>query len=64
MKEAHDHKRVTPEGRAAGEQLVRLIEPCIAKLNVQFMVNGSYGVANELFEAIRVLKGTKLPRKD
>lgn len=32
MKEAHDHKRVTPEGRAAGEQLTRLIEPWVAKL--------------------------------
>lgn len=32
MKEAHDHKRVTPEGRAVGEQLVRLTEPAIARL--------------------------------
>lgn len=28
----HDHKRVTPEGRAAGFNLVRLTEPTIAQL--------------------------------
>lgn len=32
MDEAHNHKRVTPEGRAAGEQLVRLTEPAIEML--------------------------------
>lgn len=32
MHEAHDHHRVTPEGRAAGEQLVRLTEPAIGRL--------------------------------
>lgn len=32
MKEAHDHKRVTPEGRAVGEQIVRLTEPAIQRL--------------------------------
>lgn len=32
MKEAHDHHRVTPEGRAAGEQTARLVEKAIAKL--------------------------------
>lgn len=32
MKEANDHKRVTPEGRAAGFNLVRLTEPAIAEL--------------------------------
>lgn len=35
MKEAHDHKRVTPEGRALGEQLVRLTEPAIEALVAQ-----------------------------
>jgi hypothetical protein len=32
MKEAKDHSRVTPEGRAAGFQMVRLIEPAVAEL--------------------------------
>lgn len=32
MKEAHDHHRVTPEGRAMGEQLIRITEPTIRKL--------------------------------
>ena len=31
----NDHKRVTPEGRAAGEQLVRMTEPAIAALVAQ-----------------------------
>jgi hypothetical protein len=33
------------------------------KINVQFQVEGNYGVAGDLFEAIRVLAGHKLPRK-
>lgn len=32
MKEAHDHKRVTPEGRALGEQMARLTDKAIATL--------------------------------
>ncbi len=32
MKEAHDHKRVSPEGRALGEQLVRMTSPAIQAL--------------------------------
>jgi hypothetical protein len=35
MKEAHDHKRVTPEGRAIGFNLVRMTEPAIADLERQ-----------------------------
>lgn len=31
-------------------------------LNVQFMVRGSFGVAGDVFEAVRVLNGYKLPR--
>lgn len=31
---------------------------------VTFAVEGSFGVAEELFEAIRVLAGHKLPRKE
>lgn len=31
----NDHKRVTPEGRAVGEQLVRMTEPAIAALVAQ-----------------------------
>lgn len=30
-------------------------------INVQLMVAGSFGVANDFFEAIRVLAGYKLP---
>lgn len=33
MKEAHDHHRVTPEGRAAGEQHAQLAEKAIARLD-------------------------------
>ncbi len=32
MKEAKDHSRVTPEGKAAGFQTARLVEPAIADL--------------------------------
>lgn len=32
MSEAHNHKRVTPEGRAAGFQMLRIIEPAVAAL--------------------------------
>lgn len=32
MKEAHDHHRVTPEGRQMGEQMVRLTQPLIEQL--------------------------------
>ncbi len=32
MKEAHDHHRVTPEGKQCGEQVARLTEKGIAKL--------------------------------
>lgn len=32
MKEAHDHHRVTPEGRALGEQMARLTDHSIAQL--------------------------------
>jgi hypothetical protein len=32
------------------------------QINVQFAVFGSYGVAADLFEAVRVLAGYKLPR--
>lgn len=32
MKEAHDHHRVTPEGRIAGFENCRLIEPIVQKL--------------------------------
>lgn len=32
MKEAHDHHRVSPEGRAAGEQTAALADKCVAKL--------------------------------
>lgn len=32
MKEARDHSRVTPEGRAMGEQMVRLADRSIARL--------------------------------
>lgn len=35
MKEAADHNRVTPEGRAAGFQIVRLTEPAVAELERQ-----------------------------
>lgn len=31
---------------------------------VQFLIDGGFGVGDDLFEAIRVLKGTKLPRKE
>ena len=33
------------------------------QISVLFAVNGSFGVADDLFEAIRVLAGHKLPRK-
>lgn len=33
------------------------------QLNVMLCVEGDYGVADDLFEAIRVLGGHKLPRK-
>ena len=33
-------------------------------INVSFMVKGSFGCASDLFEAIRVLHGWKLPRKE
>ena len=32
MKEAKDHSRVTPEGRAAGFSTARLVEPAVADL--------------------------------
>ena len=32
MKEAHDHHRVSPEGRAAGFKTCMLIEPIVQKL--------------------------------
>lgn len=32
MKEAKDHSRVTPEGRALGFQTARLVEPAVADL--------------------------------
>lgn len=32
MKEASDHSRVTPEGRAAGFSTARLVEPAVADL--------------------------------
>lgn len=35
MKPADDHSRVTPEGKALGEQLVRLTEPAIARLELE-----------------------------
>lgn len=35
MKEAHDHKRVSPQGRALGAQLVRITEPAINALAAQ-----------------------------
>jgi hypothetical protein len=35
MKEAHDHKRVTAVGRAVGEQIVRLTEPAINRLEIE-----------------------------
>jgi len=35
MKEAHDHHRVTPEGRALGEQMVRFTEPIIKRLEAE-----------------------------
>lgn len=35
MKEAHDHARVTPEGREMGEHLVRITEPAIRYLQLQ-----------------------------
>lgn len=31
---------------------------------VQFLINGGFGAGDDLFEAIRVLKGIKLPRKE
>lgn len=33
-------------------------------INVQFMVSGDFGVAEELFEAVRIFGGHKLPAKD
>lgn len=33
-------------------------------VNVQLMVEGSFGTADDFFEAIRVLAGFKLPRKE
>lgn len=33
------------------------------QINVQILVQGSFGVADEFFEALRVLAGFKLPRK-
>lgn len=33
-------------------------------INVVFAVEGSFGVGDDLFEAIRVLAGHKLPRKE
>lgn len=35
MKEAQDHKRVSPEGKAAGEQLVRLVTRHIVLLELE-----------------------------
>jgi hypothetical protein len=35
VKEAHNHHRVTPEGRAAGEQTARLVEKAIQKLEAE-----------------------------
>lgn len=35
MKEATDHHRVSPEGRAAGEQTAILADKCVAKLEAQ-----------------------------
>ena len=35
MKEAHNHSRVSPEGRALGAQLVHLTEPAIRSLAAQ-----------------------------
>lgn len=32
MSAAHDHKRASPQGRALGEQLVRLTAPAVQKL--------------------------------
>lgn len=32
MIEAEDHKRVSPEGKALGEQMARMADSCIAKL--------------------------------
>jgi hypothetical protein len=37
---------------------------CIpGQIAVVFLVEGGFDVADDLFEAIRVLRGTKLPRK-
>lgn len=33
-------------------------------ISVNFMIEGSFGSASDLFEAIRVLRGWKLPRKE
>ena len=34
------------------------------KINVQFLVRGSFGVANDVFEAIRILAGHKIAADD
>lgn len=33
-------------------------------ISVNFMVKGNYGCASDLFEAVRVLHGWKLPRRE
>lgn len=32
-------------------------------INVQFLASGNFGVAEKVFEAIRIFKGVKLPAK-
>lgn len=36
----------------------------IGEINVQLLCKGSFGTADELFEAMRVLAGHRLPRRE
>jgi len=55
-------KRIQRMGESSGGGMFGEFAPD-GQLGVHFLVNGSFGVSSELFEAVRVLAGHKLPRK-
>jgi hypothetical protein len=55
-------KRVARFAESSGGQPFDEFAPP-GHLSVVFLVQGSFGVSDDLFEAIRVLAGYKLPRK-
>lgn len=56
-------KRVVREAEWTGGQPFYDFAPH-GHITVTFLVHGSFGVADDIFEAIRVLAGYRLPRKE